>query len=271
MEEYSDYSQDNSVMNFIGFSSGSTIIDIANYLAVGLCIVFAEMLIFKFYKFKYKNSYQKKFNSNHIVFKTASRLKSWMPFGAPLRYLMLGVVLINTAGFDELKNYSDSSHRWSWWLTLFLLFVVTFIFGCTVLYVILSRDYQVLTESNVFCELVNGLKSNRVSKLYSFIFMTHRILIILLMVDMNINTNGKVICLMWIQLIYIIILIIIRPFCSLIANMTKIIWEISLLIFLWLALAYSESQNWSDSTPYIFIWLMCTSWLISCLLSFGNF
>ena len=267
----SDYSQDNNVLNFIGFASGSTIINITGYLLVGLCIVLVEMLVFKLYKCRYPSSVDTNANTNGCAFMTASRLKSWMPFGAPLRYLMLGIVLINTAGFDELKNYSDSSHRWSWWLTLFILFIVTFIFGCTVLYVILSRDYQTLINSNVFCELANGLKSNRVSKLYSFIFMTHRILIIFLMVDMNINTNGKVICLMLIQLIYIIIFIIMRPFCSLIANMTKIIWEISLLIFLWLALGYSKSQDWSDSTSYIFIWLMWTSWLISCKFSFGNF
>ena len=204
----SDYSQDNSVMNSIGFTSGSTIINIASYLLVGLFIVLVEMLVFKLYKCRYPSSVDINANTNGCAFKTASRLKSWMPFGALLRYLLLGVVLINTAGFDELNNYSDNSHRWSWWLTLFLLFIVTFVFISLILYVILSRNHQDLIESRVFSELVNGLKANRVSKLYSVLFMIHRILIVtLLMIDMSLNTQNKLISILWIQSIYQINLI----------------------------------------------------------------
>ena len=253
----SDYNQDNSVMNFIGFTSDSTIINISNYLLVGLCIVFVEMLVFKLYKCRYPSSVDINANTNECVFKTASRLKSWMPFGALLRYLLLGVVLINTAGFDELNNYSDNSHRWSWWLTLFLLFIVIFVFISLILYVILSRDYQALIESRVFSELVNGLKTNRVSKLYSLLFMIHRILIVMfLMLNMGINSSSKIISLIWIQFFYIMISILIRPFCSFKANLKKTTCEIFFLIILSLELFYLKSQDWTSSTPYFLIWLI---------------
>ena len=81
---------------------------------IGLCIVFAEMLVYKLYKYRYSNSTNIDANLNGFVFKTASRLKSWMPFGAPIRYLLLGNVLINTSGFDELSNYSDKFNKKSW-------------------------------------------------------------------------------------------------------------------------------------------------------------
>ena len=227
----SDYSQDNSVMNFIGFTSGSTIINIAGYLVIGLCIMFAEMLVFKLYKFKHPSSVDSITNTSGCVFKTASRLKNWMPFGAPLRYLLLGVVLINTSSFDELNNYSDNSHRWSWWLTIFLLFFGAFIFSCTIFYVILSRDYQTLIESIIFRELVNGLKANRIWKLYLFVFIIHRILIIMfIFVDMNFSPKSKLISIIWYQSIYVIILLFVRPYNSVKSNINKIALEILNLI-----------------------------------------
>ena len=256
----SDYSQDNSVMNFIGFTSGSTIINIAGYLLIGLCILFVEMIMFKFYKCRYSSSNDSSTNINRYVFKTASRLKIWMPFGAPLRYLLLGVVLVNTAGFDELNNYSDSNHRWSWWLTLFLLFFCTFIFSCTVLYAILSKDYQGLIESNAFSELVNGLKDSKLSKFYSFMFMIHRILILVFfIIDMNICSKSKLIFIIWIQSIYLIVLLLVRPFNSIKSNIDKIVSETFILILLSLMLVYRNSSDWSSSVEYVFICIMAAS------------
>ena len=256
----SDYSQDNSVMNFIGFTSGSTIINIAGYLLIGLCILFVEMIMFKFYKCRYSSSNDSNTNINRYVFKTASRLKIWMPFGAPLRYLLLGVVLVNTAGFDELNNYSDSSHRWSWWLTLFLLFLGTFIFSCTILYAILSKNYQGLIESNAFSELVNGLKDSKVSKFYSFMFMIHRVLILVFfIIDMNIGSKSKLIFIIWIQSIYLTVLLLVRPFNSIKSNIDKIISEAFILILLSLMLVYRNSSDWSSSVEYVFICIMAAS------------
>ena len=267
----SDYSQDNSVMNFIGFTSGSTIINIAGYLVIGLCIMFAEMLVFKLYKFKHPSSVDSITNTNGCVFKTASRLKSWMSFGAPLRYLLLGVVLVNTAGFDELNNYSDNSHRWSWWLTIFLLFFGTFIFSCTIFYIILSRDYQTLIESIIFSELVNGLKANRIWKLYLFVFIIHRILIIMfIIIDMNLSTNNELISIIWIQSIYVAFLLFFRPYNSVKSNINKIALEILNLIIIALMLSYINSSDWSSSTEYVFICIMSIGCYIPLVILFSK-
>ena len=103
-----DYTQDNKVLSFIGFSSSSTIINIGGYLLIGLLIIFSEMLVYcKFYRCRYQNSNDRNINLNGCAFKLTSKLKQWMWFGAPIRYLLLGLVLVNTAGFDELNNYSD--------------------------------------------------------------------------------------------------------------------------------------------------------------------
>ena len=266
----SDYNQYNSVLNFIGFSSSSTIINIGGYLIIGLWIVFVEMLVFKLFK----NMYQTKVeaNSSGVIFKTSSRLKQWMSFGAPIRFLLLGFVLINTAGIDELNNYSVSNHRWSWWLTLFILFVFTFIFSCTMLLITLSNDHQALNESRVFSELVNGLKANSISKLYTFIFMIYRILtVIFLIANINLTAENKLISLICLHSVYLLFITIIRPFNSINANISKIIWEMFILILLSLMISHTSSSNWSNSVKYAFIYIMTISSWIPCIITLSKY
>ena len=88
----SDYTQDNKVLSSIGFSSSSTIINIGGYLIIGLWIIFAEMLVYKLYWFRYKNSNSININVNSSSLKLTSKLKQWMWFGAPIRYLLLGLI-----------------------------------------------------------------------------------------------------------------------------------------------------------------------------------
>ena len=200
-----------------------------------------------------------------------SKLKQWMWFGAPIRYLLLGLVLVNTAGFDELNNYSDRGHRWSWWLAWYILFVFTFMFSCTVLYAILSKNHQNLLESNVLNELVSGLTTYRMAKLYSLMFIIHRILVVMFVtINMDLKTKIKLISLIWIQLIYFISLLLIRPFSSITANINKIVWEFSVLILMWLMISYSNSSDWSSSTKYVFVFVMTISSWIPLLISISN-
>ena len=259
----SDYSQDNKVLSSIGFSSSSTIINIGGYLIIGLLIVIGEVIVCILYRYKYQNSDDGNINANWCAFNLTPRLKQWIWFGAPIRYLLLGLVLVNTAGIEELNSYSDSSHRWSWWFAWFILFVFPFMFNCTVLYAILSKSHQDLNESNVFSELVSGLKNNRVAKLYSLLFMIHRILVVMFVtIDMGMSTSDKLISLIWVQSAYLIALLLIRPFSSKTANINKIVWEYSILILLLLMI--------SDSTKNEFVIVMTINSWIPLLISISN-
>ena len=136
-----------------------------------------------------------------VTNKSSSGLYTWLEHIQLFTILPLAgsyfnseVILVNTAGIDELNNYSDRSHRWSWWLTWFILFVFTFMFSCTVLYAILSKSHKDLNESNVYRELVSGLTTNRMAKLYSPMFIIHRILVVIFMtIDMGLSTKIKLI------------------------------------------------------------------------------
>ena len=259
----SDYSQDNKVLSSIGFSSSSTIINIGGYLIIGLLIVIGEVIVYILYSYKYQNYNDGNINTNWCAFNLTPRLKKWIWFGAPIRYLLLGLVIVNTAGIDELNNYSDSSHRWLWWLAWFILFVFTFMFSCTVLYAILCKSHQDLNESNVFSELVSGLKNNRVAKLYSLLFMIHRILVVMFVtIDMGMSTSDKLISLIWVQSAYLIALLLIRPFSSKTANINKIVWESSILILLLLMI--------SNSTKNEFVIVMTISSWIPLLICISN-
>lgn len=225
IEISSSYSQDNAYMKLIGFESSSTISNISSYLFIGLFIIFAEMFIFKMYRIKYPLTNESNLNTDGRIFKCTSRIKKWIPLGGPIRYLMLGVLLISITSLDELNNYSNRSYRWSWWITLgFIIFILAFCL--TIVYLILSRDIADLYDSSMFNEIVNGLKDNKISKLYPIMFLFNRILITMfLMIDMGLSTENKLISLICFQSVYLILLIIVRPYNSIKANLVKVLCE----------------------------------------------
>lgn len=106
--------------------------------------------------------------------------------------MLLGVVLINTASISELSNYSDRSHRWSWWIAVCMLLFATLAFGLTLLFVATFKTNKQLSDSAVFSALTNGLNTTSICKYYSLVFVLHRVAIVMfMMVDMGFSTKLK--------------------------------------------------------------------------------
>ena len=267
-----DYGQDNAVLSFLGFGSSSNLalLNIASYLMIGLLIILIEFSFFKLYKLKYQHSLYIEGNDHGRLLNVLSKLKNWILFGGITRFLLLGFVLIDTASIDEINNYSMISYRWSWWISLSLLLWII-IFVSFVFFVISIIQVQSLVESNLYNELINGIKLNKAAKFYTFVFLFHRILIIMFfMVDTGLSSNYKIISVLWVQSVYLLFLLIVRPYDSFKANLTKIIWELSVLILCSLMLSYSTSSSWLSSTGDVFLYIMTVSCCLPIMIVSGN-
>ena len=252
------------------FGSSSALLNIASYLMIGLLIILIEFSFFKLYKLKYQHSNYIEGNDHGRLLNVLSKLKNWILFGGITRYILLGFVLINTASMDEINNYSMTSYRWSWWISLSLLLWII-IFVSFIFFVISIIQIQSLVESNLYNELINGIKLNKAAKFYTFVFLFHRILIIMFfMVDTGLSSNYKIISVLWVQSVYLLFLLIVRPYDSFKANLTKIIWEFSVLILCSLMLSYSTSSSWSSSTGDVFLYIMAVSCCLPIMIVSGN-
>ena len=187
-----------------------------------------------------------------------------------IRYLLLGYLLILVSSVDEISNYAVSTHRWSWLLTVaILLMSIVFFLIWFIKWLNTTNDEE--QSSNILHEFVCIVKINVYSKFYSCLFMLHRILICTtIWVDNSLSTGTKLILLICIQGTYLVLLILIRPFCLVRANISKIICESSVFVIIVLMYVYQSSSDWTNSTENVFMYMMMASSWTPCLITWCN-
>ena len=109
------------------------------------------------------------------------------------------------------------------------------------------------------------------AKVFSTLFLFHRVLFCaIIWITSQFHTQNKIISLICIQSAYIIFLMIVRPFDSIKANISKIVWEWSALVTIALMCAYWESSQWNNSTENMFMYLITLSSWMPCLITAGK-
>ena len=197
--------------------------------------------------------------------------KNWMCIGFYIRYLLLGYLLILVSSVNEISNYSVSNRRWSWSLTVAILLMWIVFFSIWLIKWLYATNDEEQT-SDIFHEFVSIVKTNANSKMYSCLFMLHRILICATTwVDNSLSTGMKLILLTCIQGTYLVLLILIRPFCLIRANISKIVCESSVFVIIVLMYVYQSSSDWTNSTENVFMYIMMASSSMPFFMTTGNF
>ena len=115
------------------------------------------------------------------------------------------------------------------------------------------------------------LKNNMKAKVFSFLFLFHRILLCAVVWNFNkFQTKHIIISLICIQGAYLVLLIFMQPFDSIKTNFSKIMCECSVLVTIALMFVYCESSRWNKSTESVFMYLITWSSWMPCLTSAGK-
>ena len=256
-----NYTQSNKTLEYLGFELGSSIINISGFISIGIWMLLLEMIIFRSFRFlpRPNRKWTKLIN-------TCINLRNWAWIGLYIRYLILGFLLVIISTMDEINNFSSTTYLWSWCLSLVILVLWSVFFAIP--FVIWWWASEGEEQSGMFSEFTSMLKPNVASKVYLTLFLLHRILIwIALWINNQLDLINKIIFLIWVQGVYLILLWLIRPYNTIKANITKIIWETSVFVIVVLMYVYQNSSDWIEATEAVFLYTMMWSswipWLIS--------
>ena len=123
-------------------------------------------------------------------------------------------------------------------------------------------------QSGLLSEFTNELKPKVCAKSFIPLFLFHRILIwTIVWAISGLSLQAKIITLIWTQGIYIILMLLIRPYSQIKANINKIICEVSVLAIIVLMLVYQDSSEWDNSTEKVFLYLMTASSWVPCFIT----
>ena len=259
-----DFSQTNDTLDYLGFESGSGFVNIFAFILVELWILFMESILYRIVRFfNWKLTWWAKLR------KVSSNFRNWICVGFFIRYIILGYPLILISCITEVNKFSSSNYLWSWWISISILIFWIIIFIVSLFNWLWTTNEE--QQSGLLYEFTNSLKPAVYAKSYAPLFLLHRILIwTILWVKCELSLWTKIISLIWIQGIYLILMLIIRPYNQIKANINKIICEASVLTTTVLMFVYQDSSEWYSITEKVFLYLMTASSWAPCLITTGN-
>ena len=261
MVDYLDQSLQNKNLDYFGIFSGSTFANNFSFIWVVIIIAFMHslfILINKIFKRRCINSQK--------VIKALKWTYQLFAFSIYFRFILEANQFMMLSCFSELKlwNTTSVSKIVSLWIAIitsvlwFGLILLTFIYWLKIRNIDSTEHYMPLKV------LVSGIKDDSKPRLYSTFLLTRRaFFVIFLIMGSSIPSIGIIVPLMIVQIIYLSIMIIVRPYKSTKDNLLEITNEVFYLVLISLLSYYNSESNWSKSaeSAYLFI-IIGNSWAI---------
>ena len=117
-----DFNQANETLEFLGFESGSSLINILAFVWIGLSVIVIESVLYVNAKIWCKScrGWAKCTNMR-------TKCKNWIWMGYHIRYIMLGYLMILVSTVSEINN-SSYKYSCSWWLSNAIIWLMILLF-----------------------------------------------------------------------------------------------------------------------------------------------
>ena len=167
--------------------------------------------------------------------------------------------------FSQFKN--AKGHEVSYSIAV-LIFILSFAFILIPVHYFKYKE-QGAIKTKYFSEIYDGIKDNTASKLFIFIFILRRFLMVAVIVFMrNANIWARCICFALIQITVLIYTIIVRPFEKIKDNLIEFVNEITFTILCVFIIICNDESRWVSSLDTILIYfLMFVGLLIGAIIS----
>ena len=265
--------QQNEMMNKIGFDSQSTFVNIYSYISsLFIFAIFHIIVTICYYKFKW--------NSTHKIYSFVIKIIKWIAFKLfcilTFCYYIRSFIdifqYLTLSSINELKAFraNSSPEIISFVFTIILLMLWVAFVVVSIIFIFRDRPSN---SCDKYEEFSVDLKPNRKAKLYTTIWLVRRIAFAIIVVSLSSVSSFTVLLLMTIiqWLLYLVFIIIVRPFSEPKDNTIEITNEIVFTLLVWWQFYFNSEQRWNNAPTSIYIWTICLNNFIVFLIITGIF
>ena len=197
-------------------------------------------------------------------------------FGFYIRFIMLiYLALLFTSLFELnlfIRGHEGKAASFSVAGVIAFFWLLTFIF--TFVYWLNSNNEDIIIdeEKRHKCKACfSGLKSQKWKRVHILLFFLRRILIsIILFLLTDLTTMTKLGMITGIQVIYLIILVIQRPFIHIKDQIIEIMNEVFYIIMIMYLFFFNDRNDWDDATKFSYLSLMFLNFIAILIISTGK-
>ena len=242
------------LMTKVGLKSGSTFFNNISLLINILFVLFLHqmfLIIRRILCAKWKDKPWVKFVINKIY--------KFLTLCLYIRLMMEAYQFLLIWSTDEIHSFKTSTNSEITSLAIAILFFIILIaFTVFVLVLTIKQIYKGTTESSdnsqsYFDEIFDGTKDTKYSRFYSFMFIMRKALIIIFMLFLpRLNIIIKVGFFVFIQSLYYLYLILVRPLEKAKDNIIDVINEMLILLLVTMLFKYNKEPDWNSSSKMVF-------------------
>ena len=194
--------------------------------------------------------------------------------GVYVRFFLEAFQFLILSSISEIASRDVSNPKRQISLSIAWIFLVfSFLIFLKSISYLWRKEDEIFDERNYdkFEEINSGLKSSKISKIYTPILLTRRYLFILILtLCSNQSPLLIVIGMLIIQSLYVCLLLILRPAEDPINNIIECTNEVLytvMIAFLWY---FNKSYLWTSSISSMYVWLMLSNTLIITIILTGK-
>ena len=199
------------------------------------------------------------------------KIISFLNFGLYIRFAMEMYQFILICSINEIYNFRNEEAKMSDSLTIS---IVIFALWVLLIGVISGFAYFYKEDENVwnrYAQFFEGISKQRKHRFYIAIqFIRRLIYVVLLFTVAHKSPYFNISVLIGLQLIYLSILIVMRPFIEIKINLIEIISEANLLTLLILLLFFNLQDRWTNTYSITFMWIILSNFIASFIIIIGK-
>ena len=188
----------------------------------------------------------------------ASKILIMMTLGYYIRAIIETFQFLLISSISEIYEFNlENKERIISLVVAFVVTLLLLLFDIFSFWISLKIRSTNDSQSNMLNELFRNIKKNRKSRFYTFLLLLRKILIVSLLLIFKEEDRVIILSIMsLIQLIYMITIMIIRPFEHIKLNMIEIMNEIFFTMFTVSLFHFMTKSNWKNTPKFIFSLLL---------------
>ena len=219
-----DHELENKNLTYFGIKSGSTLSN--NFSLVWTIAIISLFHLWYLWVFK---KLMKKFSNKEKLLKIFEKIYQLFAFTIYLRLILEASQFLMLSWFEELKswNVSNASRIISLWIAMFATLIWISLIILSFLNWYKNKNIESTNHYMPFKELFGGIKDQSKPRLYSTVLLSRRtFLVILLVMGSSITSIGIIIPMIIVQFLYLVLMVIVRPYKAIKDNLLEITNEV---------------------------------------------
>ena len=195
----------------------------------------------------------------------------FMTFGFYIRLAMEMYQFVMISSINEISHFNSKEDKRiiSFVIAILVLILWILFIGVIVWHTFFHKEVE--NTRNKFAQLFEGFKKQKKYKFYVVIqFIRRLVFVVLLIIVIPKSLYWRISLLLCFQIIYLLVLALLRPFIEIMVNLIEIISEISLFILLAPLLYYNSQEKWTDTLSIIYMWMIFLNFLVSFIIIIGK-